>query len=129
MKIVGCLSALFLTGCAAFSTTSFDPVEYDHWIYVSYTADRAVQSCGTTEEFYRVGGLVQYSNLATRYSSSKISNKKIAEAAAIVNGLVAELAVKYEDDKSPSEGYCKLKLREIDVAARTLAESLSKKES
>ena len=123
------LSVLFLTGCASMSTTSFDPVEYNHWINVSHVAKHAAKACGRAEMTTAVAIVSQQVELAALYSDTKIANPLIGKSAKTMASLASELHDRYALEETPTTSYCKLKLELIDVGARRIAESLSKKES
>ena len=122
------VSALLLSGCASLSTTSFDAVEYNHWVQVSHVAKQAMKACGTATVLTAIPVVTNQVELAVLYSETKIANPRIGESATILNSLALELTERYARE-TPTANYCKLKLQLIDVGARRIAESLSKKES
>lgn len=123
MKLALLLPVL-LSGCALVATTTFDPMEYNHWLSVSYTAHQTRKVCGTEKLPAAVENLTGTLEYATLYSSSKILNSRIASAAQTITSLTAELKAR----TNPSLGYCEIKVLEIELAAKAVAESLSKKE-
>lgn len=125
VKIICAILVAGLVGCA---TITFDPVEYDQWISVSYMANQAIRLCDQPEAGVGVKVLLMQVEYAKMYSSSKNHNNRIAKAASVIEELSNALGTRYET-VVPSAAYCKLKITEIETAARMVAETLSKKES
>ena len=119
--------ALGLTGCAVVDRTTFDPVEYSTWVQTAFVAQKAKAACGTADERNAALALQQTAKYAVLYGTGKNLNAQIAEAGKIVEELTTELVTRYQTGV-PSVAYCQLKTTEIDVAARRVAFSLSKKE-
>lgn len=127
MKIYTLLIPLALSACAVVATADFDPNEYGSWIETSYAAKQAKSLCGK-QDMTSVIEVVQHAaGFAALYSGTKPLNQRVANGAAIIVNLTDDLRARYALDV-PSTSYCQLKLTEIDVAARTIATSLSKKE-
>lgn len=129
MKLYALLLSCALSACAGVATTSFDPNEYGAWVAVSYQAKQATAACGTSTEQLQISKLISVMGYTALYSSSKNLNAQLADASNIVSGLIIDLNARYVGGKTPSLAYCQIKTTEIDVAARRVAFSLSKKET
>ena len=127
MRALAIIGAAVLSGCALVATTVFDPVEYDQWTRTAYAAQQTTKLCDTNEAIIGVKLLASQIEYATLYSSGKVQNARVQEAAGLVKTMSTEFTKRYEG-AVPSAAYCKIKAHEIETASRRIAESLSKKE-
>ena len=127
MRSLTALPALILSGCTIFATTTFDPVEYDHWIKVAFIAEQSNKNCDQPEAMAFVIGTELAAQHASMYSKNKSHNERIGVAADIVTSMAGELKNRHMTDSSVS--YCKLKTEGIAASARAIAASLAKKET
>jgi hypothetical protein len=118
-----------LSGCALVATGTFDPVEYDRWIGVTSSAQVISTLCPKPDQAsLGAENLLSVVEYALLYSSTKIKSDRVTTAGAVVQGLARDLNTRYKTDKHPTTAYCQLKLKEIEIASKTIAASLAKKE-
>lgn len=122
------LPLVILTGCAGITNSAFDPIEASRYSDIAAISKQMGYGCARPDLIVvAIPHLASHVNLATSYSSLKLVNTRVSNAGVELQKLTDELVTRYTTNV-PSEGYCKLKLEQISVAAESIARSIGKKE-
>jgi hypothetical protein len=110
-----------LTCCA---NLNFDGGEYDRFIVMKMTSDRAARNCGTPEVSQ---GIKVLSDLAVHqyvYSHYRSRRDQVSKVSTEVSSMIEELSAKYEQSSKPSTEYCKVKLADISSGLHVILKTL-----
>jgi hypothetical protein len=110
-------AVLLLSGCSVLFIPQWDATEYNDFVDI---ASESAQGTCSVEQRDR---LAKLSTHARYYSEFLPHNELIAEGALKMDETVQEL----NQNDTPSAVYCKIKLRAINMMARTLAKSVGGK--
>ena len=120
MRKLFAIMLVALAGCV--SAPTFDPVEYNRIIEMTYYVRQAPQYCSTSPLDAMVMlsttvSLKTQAELFELYSTYRSDHEQLKEAASIVVKNLDELKQKYSDPSNPpSTAYCKGKLKILDVS-------------
>ena len=113
---------LLLTGCTAFTTRQFDPVEYNYAVNISANATHAIHRCKSKNAEYN-----EYLRLINRdsftlveYISNKSDNLEALPAGTELRNITLSFLLKPKS----SEQYCVHKLSNIQASARMYARAI-----
>jgi hypothetical protein len=121
-------AALILSACGSIANTAFDPIEASRYSDIMGTASKIQRDCSRQDLVKaQLPALQTQTELAFRYSSVKLNNQRLTDAASLILEQVEELNTRYSTF-APSTSYCNVKLAQISVSAELIAKSIGKKE-
>lgn len=112
----------FIAGC---SSITFDSLNYDRYLTLYELSNQMKTQCEDPVYIRSYMNEIKpkIDHMAL-YSKLRSGTPEVAKVAATVASLVDELGQKYQDDKTPSVGYCREKLESISAASYTIASTL-----
>lgn len=119
------LFVMMLPACVSFR---FDSLEYDRYISIKELADNTAKNCEKDGIYVRSQVAVLKATMDHQflYSVNREARPYVADAAQNLKGIVDGLYARYQQDTTPSVGYCQEKLKNVSIGATTIVRVLGR---